>query len=201
MFFDRIYFRVYADLNLMSEIIVQELNFEITPKFKNLVFKILSNATIRVRTYKLNELEKEITRLHTKEFAYENFFVPTRISGIEHQIPDEDLKSQISNDLAQLAKVLNVQTSAAQISKRLDGFGNSHTITPLIDNFVYAYTNLKAIKNGGLLVIKLETHLGRMVYSAYSKVIAENKSKEALRLKKEAAVAYMESKPDSTEAQ
>lgn len=138
---------------------------EDTEKFKKLVLKVFSNAKVRVRTYKLNELEQEVTKLHSKEWAIENFFAKTTVAGIEHTLPDPNKVAELSSDLSKLAKALGVDLSTNDISKQLNGFTNSHTLIPLIDDYVYAYTNAKNIKTGGLLILKLSATFGRKVFT------------------------------------
>lgn len=149
---------------------------ENSPKFIELVLKIFQEAKIRVRTYKLNELEQDITKLHTKEAALDGFFVSVNIAGIEHQLPDQKQLTKLSSELAKLAKILEVQVTANEIAHKLNGFGNSYSLIPLIDNYVFAYTNAKAIKNGGLLVIKFSSDLGRSVFNILSKAPADDKA-------------------------
>lgn len=141
---------------------------EDTLKYKKLVLKIFSNAKVRVRTYKLNELEQEVTKLHSKEWAIEKFFIKTTVAGIVHVLPDPTKVNELSLELSKLAKTLNVNVSASDIAKNLNGFNNSYTLTPLIDEYVYAYTNAKNINNDGLLILKLSASFGRKVFTIIS---------------------------------
>lgn len=147
----------------------QSLNLQLNASDKehldSLLVKVFKNASTRVRTLKLTT-EDTPTQFYFKGFVIPNFFELSVISGVERYIPRANYVKGLAADLTEIATILGVPADKKEVTDILLSMDLSHSLTPVISNLIYAYTNTKNMKDNGALVIRTTPDLGSRIHRA-----------------------------------